>query len=347
MSDNCGICREELVETKTLKCNHSFHEHCINSWVLISNNCPYCRIKIYSNIELVKLGLSEDKIIDLILNKELTLSDLIELLQSKHLSDIIIKILIYKEIFSYNLVYTLICNNTFNESILKYILVSEFLSKKDLTSLIFKNVFSNNIIIYIIESKLLTKKSICSLIIKKVLSDIVLTKIFSCRIFSCSELNNFIFKRKFNTSTITFLFKNNYINIEYLIDFIRDNIVDSNIIDFFNTGYFSKHKLIYMIKSCNLHTKVATHYLKKDTTEFLVKQITKNKKLTEIMHYIPTGIYKKIIINIQSQITNDDITYLFFNNILTKKDLEQIIDKHDETNYTNSLPYLMSINQKF
>jgi len=51
MSDVCGICREELISNiKSLICNHSFHEECINSWLDIICSCPFCR----KDIEHVK-----------------------------------------------------------------------------------------------------------------------------------------------------------------------------------------------------------------------------------------------------------------------------------------------------
>ncbi len=49
--DNCPICIEKLEgteceENKTLKCNHTFHKKCIDSWLFINNTCPVCRAKV-------------------------------------------------------------------------------------------------------------------------------------------------------------------------------------------------------------------------------------------------------------------------------------------------------------
>lgn len=41
----CSICLESLntsISTKT-KCNHDFHESCIDNWLDIQNKCPICR----------------------------------------------------------------------------------------------------------------------------------------------------------------------------------------------------------------------------------------------------------------------------------------------------------------
>lgn len=43
----CPICYEEIHNNEVkLKCNHSYHEHCINCWLIKNDTCPYCRDKI-------------------------------------------------------------------------------------------------------------------------------------------------------------------------------------------------------------------------------------------------------------------------------------------------------------
>ena len=44
----CPICHEEdTVVRHTLKCNHTFHLHCIDTWLRKNRTCPLCRYKIY------------------------------------------------------------------------------------------------------------------------------------------------------------------------------------------------------------------------------------------------------------------------------------------------------------
>ena len=44
----CAICHEEdSVVRHTLRCNHTFHVHCIDRWLRDRNTCPLCRTKIY------------------------------------------------------------------------------------------------------------------------------------------------------------------------------------------------------------------------------------------------------------------------------------------------------------
>ena len=44
----CAICHEEdTVVRRTLRCNHTFHVHCIDKWLTVNNTCPLCRQKIY------------------------------------------------------------------------------------------------------------------------------------------------------------------------------------------------------------------------------------------------------------------------------------------------------------
>jgi hypothetical protein len=44
----CAICYEEdTVVRHTLACNHTFHLHCIEKWLLNKRTCPMCRYKVY------------------------------------------------------------------------------------------------------------------------------------------------------------------------------------------------------------------------------------------------------------------------------------------------------------
>jgi hypothetical protein len=43
----CGICLDYMDDKITiLKCNHIFHESCINEWLSSNDTCPYCRTVI-------------------------------------------------------------------------------------------------------------------------------------------------------------------------------------------------------------------------------------------------------------------------------------------------------------
>ena len=48
--DECLICLEQFIEDDTIvkvKCNHCFHNGCIEKWLCNeSNKCPVCRIEI-------------------------------------------------------------------------------------------------------------------------------------------------------------------------------------------------------------------------------------------------------------------------------------------------------------
>jgi len=44
-SSFCPICEENKVDL-SLPCNHFFCEQCINDWIIKSNTCPLCRIKL-------------------------------------------------------------------------------------------------------------------------------------------------------------------------------------------------------------------------------------------------------------------------------------------------------------
>lgn len=45
--NTCSICLNEMKQTDKLRkmrdCEHIFHKDCIDNWLLIKSNCPYCR----------------------------------------------------------------------------------------------------------------------------------------------------------------------------------------------------------------------------------------------------------------------------------------------------------------
>lgn len=44
MTEDCPICYEELrLETKTTRCNHTFHKECLEEWLRSESICPLCR----------------------------------------------------------------------------------------------------------------------------------------------------------------------------------------------------------------------------------------------------------------------------------------------------------------
>lgn len=48
-SVQCSICHNELQENcivRRLGCNHSFHSGCIDRWLISSNTCPICRVRV-------------------------------------------------------------------------------------------------------------------------------------------------------------------------------------------------------------------------------------------------------------------------------------------------------------
>lgn len=53
--EQCAICLEDCdsnIESVSLKvCNHTFHTHCINSWLTKQRTCPLCRTKITLSIQ--------------------------------------------------------------------------------------------------------------------------------------------------------------------------------------------------------------------------------------------------------------------------------------------------------
>ena len=47
-AQTCPICLEhDTVVRHTLKCNHTFHLHCIDRWLLKNRTCPLCRVVVY------------------------------------------------------------------------------------------------------------------------------------------------------------------------------------------------------------------------------------------------------------------------------------------------------------
>lgn len=47
----CQICLEPIENIKTLKCGHQGCSECLNKWIQLKGNCPWCRkiIKINSD----------------------------------------------------------------------------------------------------------------------------------------------------------------------------------------------------------------------------------------------------------------------------------------------------------
>ena len=54
-SNTCPICEEDKVEVR-LPCSHFFCEDCIKSWVIKSETCPLCRLKLKYNEKNKKKG---------------------------------------------------------------------------------------------------------------------------------------------------------------------------------------------------------------------------------------------------------------------------------------------------
>ncbi len=44
----CSVCMGNILDNDALitKCNHTFHTYCINKWLQLKNNCPYCRTEL-------------------------------------------------------------------------------------------------------------------------------------------------------------------------------------------------------------------------------------------------------------------------------------------------------------
>jgi len=56
MDDCCSICLDEFDDEKKiikLKCNHQFHEECINDWLKKKSSCPYCRTYLKDTINIL------------------------------------------------------------------------------------------------------------------------------------------------------------------------------------------------------------------------------------------------------------------------------------------------------
>ncbi len=71
--DVCGICRESIVtEKKELPCRHSFHNACIESWIMRSNSCPFCRIEACPNMTEHLTDLNEKHWLEISEHHELT-----------------------------------------------------------------------------------------------------------------------------------------------------------------------------------------------------------------------------------------------------------------------------------
>ena len=56
MATNCNICFDEITDYKnslyTTKCNHTFCQKCIVTWLFLHNNCPTCRTNLIDNKDI-------------------------------------------------------------------------------------------------------------------------------------------------------------------------------------------------------------------------------------------------------------------------------------------------------
>ena len=64
----CLICYEELKEVEIdIPCKHTYHKECLEKWLDIQNNCPYCREFVKNkliNIKALFLFSSKDLIFE-------------------------------------------------------------------------------------------------------------------------------------------------------------------------------------------------------------------------------------------------------------------------------------------
>ena len=68
----CSICLEPIINLKTLECGHSGWKACLNKWLSLKGNCPWCRQK-FASVEYY-----HDDFLDLsFINHQSTMSNLI------------------------------------------------------------------------------------------------------------------------------------------------------------------------------------------------------------------------------------------------------------------------------
>ena len=48
---DCSICLEKNNKSRTLKCGHSFHDSCIDTWLSNHDTCPCCRVIIKETLK--------------------------------------------------------------------------------------------------------------------------------------------------------------------------------------------------------------------------------------------------------------------------------------------------------
>ena len=93
-NDNCcPICLDDFddyTKITTLKCNHIFHEDCINQWLTKKSSCPYCRLYLK---DIVNVMYTQGK--SMFLNKEIIILPKDNLLE--------MKVIFPKKIFSKSL----------------------------------------------------------------------------------------------------------------------------------------------------------------------------------------------------------------------------------------------------
>lgn len=49
-SADCNICLDNTDPTITTKCNHTYHQTCLNIWIKVKNECPVCRATISDRV---------------------------------------------------------------------------------------------------------------------------------------------------------------------------------------------------------------------------------------------------------------------------------------------------------